>query len=120
MFVNLSNHSSDKWDEPQLSAAKLYGDIEDISFPIIAAEDDEASISILADQYCNKICALYQPRRDVIHVMGEMCFSFALIKRLQKKGFVCLASTTERNVKEGELGLKEVCFQFVRFRKNEY
>ena len=40
MFVNLSNHSSDKWDEPQLSAAKLYGDIEDISFPIIAAEDD--------------------------------------------------------------------------------
>ena len=119
MFVNLSNHSSDKWDEPQLSAAKLYGDIEDISFPIIAAEDDEASISILASQYCDKICTLYHPFRDVIHVMGEMCFSFALIRQLRTVGFTCVASTSERMVREDGKGYKEVFFRFIRFRKYE-
>lgn len=117
MFVNFSNHPSAHWDEKQIRMARCYGDIVDIPFPDIPPEEDEAYITSLTERYVRLIVEQYSPQKDVVHIMGEMCFSFQMIRKLQKVGFVCLASTSERMVREMKEGYKEVYFQFVRFRK---
>jgi hypothetical protein len=48
--------------------------------------------------------------------MGEMTFTFTLVKKLKQAGIPCLASTMERLVKE-EDGKKIVEFKFVQFRE---
>ena len=57
--------------------------------------------------------------KDVtIHIMGELTFTFALLKRLQERGIRCVASTSKRIVKEEVPGRKEeVIFEFDRFRE---
>ena len=35
MFINLTNHPSATWSEEQLKAARQYGEIVDLHFPII-------------------------------------------------------------------------------------
>lgn len=117
MFINISNHPSSDWSEEQLDAARKYGDVVDMPFPAVFAEEDETYISSLAKEYAEMMISRYDPRQDVFHVMGEMCFSFALIRLLQQAGFVCVASTSERIVREEEPGHKEVFFNFVRFRQ---
>ena len=116
MFVNLSNHPSKTWNETQKKAAQQYGQIIDMPFPTISATGDELYILDLVRDI--KVQKLYRfnPLNDVIHVMGELCFTFALVQELKKNGFVCLASTSERVVEEKESGIKEVKFEFMRFR----
>lgn len=117
MFINISNHPSSDWSEEQLDAVRQYGDVVDMPFPAVFADEDETYISSLAKEYAEMMISRYDPRQDVFHVMGEMCFSFALIRLLQQAGFVCVASTSERIVREEEPGHKEVFFNFVRFRQ---
>ncbi|WP_455623657.1 CRISPR-associated protein [Parabacteroides sp.] len=117
MFINLSNHPSSNWSEKQLAAAHLHGDIVDCPFPDIPAAEGEAYVSSLSVKYAHEIIERYDPSEDVVHIMGEMCFSFALIRLLQEAGFVCVASTSERIVKEDYPGHKEVFFNFIRFRQ---
>lgn len=118
MFINLSNHPSLNWSAEQLKAARLYGgDIVDIPFPTVPATADEEEVACLAKEYAYDIISHYEPKRDVLHVMGEMCFSFTLVRLLQQAGFVCIASTSERVVREEEPGRKEVFFHFIRFRR---
>lgn len=119
MLINLSNHPSGGWEPEQLSAASRYGEIIDMPFPLISAEEDEAYIASLAGRYARIIIEQYDPERDVLHIMGEMCFSFALIRQLRTVGFTCVASTSERMVREDGKGYKEVFFRFIRFRKYE-
>lgn len=118
MFINLSNHPSPNWSAEQLEAARLYGgDLVDLPFPAVPAAASEEEVACLAKEYAHAIISQYEPKRDVLHVMGEMCFSFALVRLLQQAGFVCVASTTERTVREVEPGRKEVFFHFIRFRR---
>lgn len=117
MFINFSNHSSDGWEAKQIKAASLYGEIVDIPFPGIPAEEDEDYIASLARHYARLFREQYCPERDVFHIMGEMCFSFALIRQLRAVGFTCVASTSERVVREDGKGHKEAYFSFIRFRK---
>ena len=79
MFVNFSNHPSAHWDEKQIRMARCYGDIVDIPFPDIPPEEDEAYITSLTERYVRLIVEQYSPQKDVVHIMGEMCFSFSLI-----------------------------------------
>lgn len=118
MFINLSNHPSLNWSAEQLEVARHRGgDIVDIPFPTVLATADEKEVACLAKEYAYDIISHYDPKRDVLHVMGEMCFSFALVRLLQQAGFVCVASTSERVVREVEPGHKEVFFHFIRFRR---
>lgn len=119
MFINLSNHPSSEWSERQLAEAREYGDIIDIPFPAVSPWEDEAYIASLSADYLHDILSGYHPAQDVFHIMGEMCFSFSLVRKLQEKGFTCLASTSERIVTETSPGHKEVCFHFIRFRNYE-
>ena len=113
MLINLSNHPSSQWSEKQLLVAKAYGILVDIQFPVIDETGDEAYITLLANQYAEKIYAMGKPHELTIHLMGEMTFTFALLKKLQEYGIRCVASTSKRIVKEEVPGRKEeVIFLF--------
>lgn len=115
MFLNLSNHPSEKWSDVQrTSAEKEYGTIQDMPFPNInpAATPDE--IYQLAAEYCNKIRKI---DAHAVHLMGEMTFTFCLVKMLQTIGINCVAATSERKSVENPDGSKTIHFEFVQFRK---
>lgn len=112
MFINLSNHPSDQWSESQLKAARIYGTILDLPFPNITPTDSCENVYALAEDYLIKIKEL---NTGVVHVMGELTFSFALVSLLQKNGIQCMASTSERIVEVMD-GKKIITFNFVQFR----
>lgn len=118
ILLNLTNHPSTLWEDIQLEAARHYGEIMDIPFPMVNPIADEEEVSALADEYLHKIIELSKDKDVTVHLMGEQTFTFALLKRLHDHGIPCVASTTKRIVKEEIPGRKdEVIFQFERFRR---
>ena len=115
MFINLTNHPSSGWSEEQLTAAKLYGEVVDLSFPNIEPYFTSKDIYELADERVEGIKLL--DIHPVVHVMGEMTFTYAVVSRLKALGISCVASTTERIVKMMSDGKKISEFKFVRFRE---
>jgi hypothetical protein len=118
MLINLSNHPSTCWPAEQTdSATSRFGEIVDLPFPSVNPEGDEAYIQQLSDEYLEKIEHLAGTgNAATIHIMGEMTFTFAIVNTLQKKGFTCVASTTQRVAAE-ENGMKTSEFRFKRFRE---
>ena len=101
-------------------AAAVYGEILDIPFPQIPPEKDERYIHDLAEKYASIIeNDLVHSDNNAVHVMGEMTFTYDLIKTLSLKGITCIASTTERIVRDISDNKREITFDFVRFRKYE-
>lgn len=120
IFINLSNHPSSAWSGEQRSAAiSQYGSIVDIPFPSIDPSAEDCCIKNLADEHMERIARLAEGRCPTVHIMGEMNFTFAMVKRLQEKGILCVASTTERIVEQMPDGEKKSTFKFVRFRRYE-
>lgn len=118
-FINLSNHPSASWPEEQLAAAREFGEIIDMAFPQIADTSTEEDIFMLVSEYCNKIQNMTsgQSIYVVVHVMGEMTFTYALVKELKLMGYTCVASTSKRIVEEHGDGTKTVKFEFCKFRR---
>jgi len=112
MLLNLSNHPSSNWTEPQLAAAG--GNVVDLAFPQVAPDGDEAYIEQLANDYYNKIEAM--SNIEAVHIMGEMNFTYSLVSKLKAHNIRCVASTTKRETVE-ENGVKISKFNFVRFRE---
>ena len=112
MLLNLSNHPSTSWTEPQLTAAG--SKVIDMPFPQVDPDGDETYIEQLAQEYCDKIVKMKDI--ETVHLMGEMNFTFALVNKLKNNGFRCVASTTKRETVE-ENGIKISKFNFVRFRE---
>ena len=121
MLLNLSNHPKKIWDKKQTETAeKLYGEIIDVHFPAVYPEADEKEIYILAKEYLEhskKILSESNDKNDAVHIMGEMTFSFALVKMLQENNIKCIASTTKRIVTENNSLTKISRFDFVQFRR---
>lgn len=117
VLINLSNHPSSAWASSQLEAAKAYGEVIDLAFPLIDPDVDETEIVSLSYEYFQKIKQLTIGRTPIVHLMGEMTFSFNLIQLLKDSGITCIASTSERLVEECVNGKKEVDFLFKRFRE---
>lgn len=114
MLLNLSNHPSTHWPQPQTEAATAaYESIQDLPFPQIDPTWTSAQIGELADRYLQKIQAL-QP--TAVHIMGELTFTFNLVQKLLAAGIPCVASTTERLVSLSPDGAKTSTFRFVAFR----
>lgn len=118
VFVNLTNHPSEKWDENQRAEALAFGSIIDIPFPAVDSASNEQLIAKLVDEYEKTILNKAAGYTPVVHIMGEMNFTYALVKRLRQQGIVCVASTTERVVEEHD-GQKTSTFRFVKFRRYE-
>lgn len=117
MLLNFSNHPSEYWGDKQMEAAKNFGEIKDIPFPVVSPEVDYEDIQKLADHYVGEILSFAENNQVIVHVMGEMTFTFSVVSQLKEKGIDCIASTTERNAEEIANGKKISDFQFVRFRK---
>lgn len=119
MFINISNHPSSNWFAAQANAAKEYGEIVDVVFPIIEAQSTSSEVASLADQFASDIVTKYNSTTDVVHIMGEMTFTYALVKRLREAGFRCVASTTERVKQQLPDGSFISEFRFQSFRDYE-
>ena len=116
LFINLSNQPSSKWGEEQLEAAVKYGEILDIPFPDISPESETSKVDSIVDKYANQIRDLAKMNDIVVHVLGEMTFTFKLVKKLLDEYIPCVASTTERIVSDNEDGTKTSEFKFIKFR----
>jgi len=118
VFVNLSNHPSSNWSAKQLEAAEAFGEIMDIPFPSVSSSSTSEEIDKLSEEFVAKVLSLRDNGAVVtVHVMGEMTLTFAIVSRLQKKGVTCVASTSERLVRELGDGKKEIQFCFQQFRQ---
>lgn len=115
IFINLTNHPSSGWSDEQLKAAQRYGEIVDFSFPVIEPDFSSKEIGELADVVVESIKGM--DNNPVVHVMGEMTFTYAVVSRLKSHGITCVASTTERLVKMMPEGKKISEFKFVQFRE---
>ncbi len=113
MFINFSNHPSDKWCDRQLKAARKYGNIMDIPFPEVSASGDEAYIKELAAECVERIAAC---RPEAVLCQGEFCLAYEVITRLKARGLTVLAACSERKVMM-EGNKKTVIFEFERFRR---
>lgn len=118
VFINLSNHPSNKWDEGQKKAALRYGEIIDMPFPDIPAQADESEVVKLADQYFARIL---EYKCSAVMIQGEFTFTYHLVKLLEGKQIPTLAACSERSVEEiinpDGSNSKKVNFRFVKFRR---
>lgn len=114
MLLNLSNHPSSAWPERQMfTAEQNYGKVEDMPFPQVDPNLNEVALDKLVEEYFYKVL---ERKPKAVHIMGELTFCVALIKRLQKASINCLASTTHRTTQDLPDGTKVSRFEFVRFR----
>jgi len=141
MLLNLSNHPKAKWDERQLAAAaREFGAVEDMPFPQIDPNASLDDVARIAHEYAEKCEQVLKARSDelnalsdpsgsgtesrttntpnAIHLMGEFTFTYQFVKEMEKRGILCVASTTERIVTEDtqDPTKKTTIFRFVQFR----
>lgn len=116
MFINLTNHPWARWEPEQVAAAHCYGEVVDLSFPIIEPSYTKEDILRCVRVYVEMIQGI-RDGETVVHVMGEMTFTYNLVNALKEFGITCLASTTERIVKMTPDGKKVSEFKFVQFRE---
>ncbi len=113
MLLNFSNHPTKEWTANQKNIAiDEYSTIQDLAFPPINPHIETHELDILVEQYLIQIREI---NPSAIHIMGEHTFTFKMVKELQKIGFPCIASTTERNASQ-DGNKKTIYFDFVRFR----
>ena len=117
IFLNHTNHPSDKWTEAERRAAEVYGTVQDFAFPAVDPEWDEVKIEQLAQENGKRILAL-DPA--AVLCQGEFTYCFALVAFLKSHGVTLLSACSKREVEvwtQGEKDLKISKFVFVRFRK---
>ena len=130
IFINLSNHPTDKWSEAQKAAViNKYQpkQIIDIAFPPIDPEWNLDRVRTLVHAYREQIINHLQDKDDyiILHIMGEMCFTHSLVNMMSAYKVNCICSTTKRVVttKYDDNGVeigKETKFEFCKFRDYYY
>ncbi len=120
MLINLSNHPINQWSVKQLnSAKKKYVKIVDIPFPAINPGANSTEITDKAELYNKKCLTILKKSTDknnAVHIMGELTFTYALVRILKENSITCIASATARNVIQTKTH-KNSIFEFVRFRE---
>ena len=124
MLINFSNHPSASWSADQIGMAiQHYGYVKDVAFPLIEPEDTVEAIYRCAESYGIQLAAMvYADQKEnrgfptVVHIMGEMTFTYAMVSSLSERGILCIASTSRRDVRIESDGSKLSFFRFVRFR----
>lgn len=116
VFVNFTNHPSEKWSGEQLSAAKAIGTVKDLKFPDIPTDIDRTHFDRLVHDYRNKILELCRGRQGTVHIQGEMTFVFRMVTELKARHIRCVASVTKRNTVDLGNGKSQAVFVFEGFR----
>ena len=117
-FLNISNHPSNMWNENQMAAAGIFGEVRDLKFPAVDPMADEEDVAALAAEVFD--CAMKQNPAAVM-CQGEFTLSFQLIRMFLEAGIPCVAACTARVAHEevGPDGIsrKTSTFEFVKFRR---
>lgn len=113
VFVNFTNHPSERWTEKQKKEALKYGEIIDIAFPEVEAAGDKDYVIQLAEKSAAQIVQLHPA---AVLCQGEFCLTYHVILKLKEKGIKVLTACSKRIVKENG-NKKEVIFEFEQFRE---
>jgi hypothetical protein len=123
VFLNVSNHPSDRWDESQKKGAlELFqssGEIKfvDIQYPQIPPQATLGEVKSICDKTMSQIKSLVNAGDEVVSLcQGEMTSLFFLVPAMQALGIKVFAATTERVAVENG-GIKTSIFKFCRFRE---
>lgn len=104
MFINVSNHVSEKWSKEQREAAEQYGTIKDLQFPNINPSLKSEDINKLVDNFIADVLILAnevpEDNQLIVMVQGEFIFTFRLVFELKKAGIKVVAARSERKVVE--------------------
>ena len=121
MFINISNHPSNRWDKKQLEAAmELTSDnqIEDIQFPAVPATATTTDVISMADSLYSDIMS---KRPEAVMVAGEFTLAYTIIKLLMQHGVRVVAACSDRCthevVNEDGTTTKTTVFEFIQFRE---
>ena len=118
IFVNHTNHPSERWSDKQRTTAQVYGELKDITFPSVDAEATPAEVAALVEDNLKKILAL---KPAVVLCQGEFNYTFAMVERLKNLGVMVVAATSARVVVDEILpdsSTRQVStFRFVQFRE---
>lgn len=117
VFVNHSNHPSEKWSAAQRESALEYGRIVDLAFPMIKSDWDEDAVSAVAKETYEQIIPL---NPAIVLCQGEFTYTFDLVRLLKEAGITVVAACSERKVREeqeGDVSRRVSYFEFVRFRE---
>lgn len=119
MLINLTNHPLSQWSDSQKHLAEQeFGKVIDWDFPHIDPMATEQEIENLAIEYLEKIKTIAKGESVLaVHLMGELCFCFALLCLLKRENIKVVASTSQREVIDLGNGEKQVKFSFVKFRE---
>jgi glutamate dehydrogenase/leucine dehydrogenase len=115
MFLNISNHSSDKWSTQQLQAARQYGNIENYPFPNVKPSATTEEVTALARTVL-EYARMGEPSGTAM-IQGEATLCWELTRMFHALGWNVVVATSERVVVEGENGVKTATFEFVQFRE---
>ena len=126
MFINLSNHPSERWSQEQHAAAAHYGKVIDIPFPQIAPEWSAEEVECAAEKCVEQVRAAAEsahvPMCDLtVMVSGEFTCTFHLVLLLKELRCRTVAACTARKADEvinsdGSM-TKTSTFRFVQFRE---
>lgn len=114
VFLNISNHPSDKWTEEQTDAAKKFTtSVVDVKPPMVPPTYSIEDVEELCRVLVNSIPEM------ATHAMvsTEYTLTASIVRNLQGKGIICYAATTERSILEIAPNKKTVVFKFIRFRR---
>lgn len=121
MFINLSNHPSKNWCKEQTFAAKKYGDIIDITCPIMDASINEDQVKTLAEATINKINEI---NPAAIMCTGEFSFCYIAINELKKCGYKVFSTRSETKVSNSVVNgvsQRNIAYKFLEFVEyNDY
>ena len=118
MFINFSNHPSDKWSPEQINAAHEYGEIVDFPFPNVDESWDAEKMTEEIEKNGNSIIEL---KPDAVMCQGEYVMTFGVVRLLKRHGIKCLSAVTKRitvetTLPDGSVEKRSV-FKFHSFRE---
>lgn len=117
IFLNHTNHPSDKWSSEQIAAAEIFGEIIDLPFPAIPPEFGKEEVVEKVAENLKKILSL-EPA--AVLCQGEFNYTFAMVNELKKNKIPVFAATSERMVssvvQEDGSSRSVSTFRFVKFR----
>lgn len=113
VFINFTNHPSNKWSDEQRKAAAKYGDIVDVPFPKVDPKMSSEEIKAITEEFVDKIIN-YNP--TAVLCQGEFTVCYNVVSKLKKDGVMVLSACSERIVQETNEG-KIVKFKFEQFRE---
>ena len=118
MFINLTNHPFERWEQSQKAAAMEYGEIREYAFPNVPPEYTTQEVRKLADAIATEIAAL---KPSAVLCQGEMTLTYELVRLFKQKDIKVFASCSERNtierINESGHAVKVSEFCFVQFRE---